>query len=477
MIKKVFISYSWSSPEHEDWVLLLAQRLVNDGIDVALDKWDLKEGHDKFHFMETMVKSNDINKVLIILDKKYSQKADSRTGGVGTETLIITPQIYQNTSQEKFVPIVAELDESGMPYLPTFLNGRIYIDLSSTEHYEINYEKLIRNILERPSLSKPKLGTPPKYLNENTPMSFKTTTIVRGFDAQIDKYPDRINSIARDFFIEFHNNLTEFTNNDPSNLVIDLGKQILDKLNQYTPLRDDYIQFIDKLTKNSNQFDTDILIRFFENLPLLLAPSDENVMSWSSNQYSHFKFIIYELFLYTVTVALKNENYNFLEDLFHSKYLVKDRYQRSNEPESFTVFYHHYDVFDAYYKQLTGGNFVSVQAELIIKRMPESLVKSSIVQADLLCYYIGQLTDRTWFPKTYVYKSSYENGFDFFNRLISKKHFDKVKGVLGVENIEQLKQKLIKLKDQDTERGYNYARNNIQNINSFIKVEDIATSK
>lgn len=92
-------------------------------------------------------------------------------------------------------------------------------------------------------------------------------------------------------------------------------------------------------------------------------------------------------------------------------------------------------------------------------------------------YYIGQLTDRSWFPKTYVYNSYYTNNFDFFNRLISKKHFDKVKGVLGVESIEQLKQKLIKLKDLGTERGYVYARCNIQNLNSFIKVEDIATSR
>ena len=35
---KVFISYSWSSSEHEDFVLKLAERLVTDGINVILDK-------------------------------------------------------------------------------------------------------------------------------------------------------------------------------------------------------------------------------------------------------------------------------------------------------------------------------------------------------------------------------------------------------------------------------------------------------
>ena len=74
---KVFISYCWSSPNHEDWVIALAERLVSDGVEVVFDKWDLKEGQDKFNFMETMVKSSGIHKVLIILDKKYSEKAEA----------------------------------------------------------------------------------------------------------------------------------------------------------------------------------------------------------------------------------------------------------------------------------------------------------------------------------------------------------------------------------------------------------------
>ena len=81
-IPKIFISYSWTSPGHQDWVISLAERLVSDGVDVVIDKWHLKEGQDKFDFMETMVKSQEIFRVLIILDKKYSEKAEQRTGGI-----------------------------------------------------------------------------------------------------------------------------------------------------------------------------------------------------------------------------------------------------------------------------------------------------------------------------------------------------------------------------------------------------------
>ncbi|MFC1944254.1 toll/interleukin-1 receptor domain-containing protein [Chloroflexota bacterium] len=49
---KLFISYSWSSPEHQQWVIDLATQLREYGVDVVLDKWALKEGHDAIAFME-----------------------------------------------------------------------------------------------------------------------------------------------------------------------------------------------------------------------------------------------------------------------------------------------------------------------------------------------------------------------------------------------------------------------------------------
>lgn len=63
---KLFISYSWSSPDHEQWVLDLATELREDGVDVILDKWDLKEGHDAHAFMEKMVTDPGIKKVALV---------------------------------------------------------------------------------------------------------------------------------------------------------------------------------------------------------------------------------------------------------------------------------------------------------------------------------------------------------------------------------------------------------------------------
>lgn len=162
-IPKIFISYSWSS---DVLVLELAQRLVAHGVNVVLDKWDLKEGQDKYSFMERCVNESEITKVLIICDKAYAQKANNRTGGVGDETVIISSEIYGNIKQEKFIPVIAEKDEEGKPYVPTYIKARIYIDLSDADTYEEEYEKLLRNVYEKPQFMKPKLGKRPEWIDE-----------------------------------------------------------------------------------------------------------------------------------------------------------------------------------------------------------------------------------------------------------------------------------------------------------------------
>ena len=102
---KVFISYAWAK---KNFVLRFAQDLTKDGIDVIIDEWNLKPGNDKYAFMESMVRDETIERVLIMCDRVYKERADNRQGGVGDETVIISPQLYQEMEQTKFVPIVLE---------------------------------------------------------------------------------------------------------------------------------------------------------------------------------------------------------------------------------------------------------------------------------------------------------------------------------------------------------------------------------
>lgn len=78
MNPKVFISYSWHPEENKIRVEQLARRLMSDGVDVTLDVWSLKDGQDKYVFMEKMVTDSDINKVLIICNRDYAEEGTEK---------------------------------------------------------------------------------------------------------------------------------------------------------------------------------------------------------------------------------------------------------------------------------------------------------------------------------------------------------------------------------------------------------------
>lgn len=164
MTPRVFISYSWTSPGHRDQIRNWAEQLVAEGIDVVLDVWDLKEGDDKFAFMERMVTDDSVTHVLLFSDRDYAEKADKRRAGVGAESQIVSKEIYDKIQESKFLPIVCEFDEAGEPYLPVFMRSRIWVDFSSPEAANENWEQLIRRLYGKPELQKPAIGKPPAYI-------------------------------------------------------------------------------------------------------------------------------------------------------------------------------------------------------------------------------------------------------------------------------------------------------------------------
>lgn len=165
---KVFISYSWSSKTHQQHIKDIAERLAADGVETVIDIYDLKEGDDKNYYMERMVQDETVTHVLVICDKKYSEKADLRKDGVGVESMIISQEIYSSVSQSKFIPLIFEYKDNGEPYTPIFLKSRIYIDFSTPEKENDNWERLIRLLYGKPEFTKPPLGKPPVYLEQDT---------------------------------------------------------------------------------------------------------------------------------------------------------------------------------------------------------------------------------------------------------------------------------------------------------------------
>lgn len=131
---KVFISYSWNPPSNQQNVFELINRLEKDKINVVYDKKDLYPGQDMNFFMEKLI-SDEIDAVIIVCNKDYAEKANSRKGGVGYESELILTEVKNKPLQRKYIPIVIEHDENGELPLPNFLKSRLCIDLSKDTGY------------------------------------------------------------------------------------------------------------------------------------------------------------------------------------------------------------------------------------------------------------------------------------------------------------------------------------------------------
>lgn len=181
-VPKVFISYSWSSEEHKQWVLDLAIKLVSEsGLDVILDRWHGVVGHDRFQFMEESIKLAD--KVLVICDKTYCEKANGRLGGVGTETIIITPNVYKDTKQDKFIPISLEM-ENGEYLLPDFFKSRFALGMVNSGEFEQSYKELERLLWQEPLLTPPVRGKKPDFKQETKEDETKVTEPIFNDDVE-----------------------------------------------------------------------------------------------------------------------------------------------------------------------------------------------------------------------------------------------------------------------------------------------------
>jgi hypothetical protein len=161
---RVFVSYSHDSEHHKDWVLQLATRLVANGVDIVLDRWDLTLGSDLPRFMETGLTA--AKRVIAICTDRYVDKANAGIGGVGYEKMILTAQLMQNISADRIIPLI--LGNNSVPPLPTFLSSRIYIDFRDELAYEARYAELLRDIHGLMITPRPALGPNPFTIVPNT---------------------------------------------------------------------------------------------------------------------------------------------------------------------------------------------------------------------------------------------------------------------------------------------------------------------
>jgi hypothetical protein len=437
---KLFVSYSWTSPDHEAWVVRLASDLRESGIDVILDKWDLKEGHDAHAFMEKMVTDPEIKKVILICDKAYAQKTDGRTGGAGAEAQIISGKIYEKLAQDKFVAVLKERDERGTAYLPAYYRSRIYIDLSDSSTFSENFEKLLRWAYDQPLYEKPTLGPKPLFLSnekESVVLLATSSRQKRALDALRDNRSFAIPAAAEYFKLLSQ----EFEKLRIDSNVVPFDEAVVQSIGAFLPYRNEAITIFATIATHLDMIESRTLLhRFFEEIiPYMDRPAGVN--QFREMDWDNFKFIAHELFLYAIAILIRHERFESAAYLMNNRYYVADQSRGSdNVMDSFDVIRKFMQSLVTRNERMKLGR-LSVRADLLRERsLGVGIEFRHLMQADFVLFLRSRLTSRNrftmWFPETLLY--SHSGPFEVFARSISRRYFDRAKILLGIDRKEEL---------------------------------------
>ncbi|MBS5027733.1 MAG: toll/interleukin-1 receptor domain-containing protein [Clostridiales bacterium] len=479
---KVFISYAWSEDDKEaTFVINLGQRLMADGIEVVLDKWDLKEGQDKYEFMERCVNDPEITRVLIICDKNYMNKANARKGGVGDETAIISSEVYGKTRQEKFIPIIKERDSEGNTCIPTYISARLYIDLSNEDKYESEYEKLIRNIYEKPLYKKPTLGKRPEWLDDEDTNTFPVKALI----SQIKGAENikRQESCKNRFINEYVETLKTYYSEGAKN-----GKEIYDQFVKMKDIRDIYLDFIQVVSETELPI-ADTVIMSFEkmyNELLCIKSYKPDAISVYRNSFEGFRIFLWELFVACIAFLRYIEDYESIHAIVTNTYfLVNSELDNGIHSTNYCAFYNASQEVDYEYKNTTEyKNKLTLLGYTVVKKREKLPIFTgkSLAEADLFLYQIKKAlkvpeasdmrTFGYWFPAMYVYVESELREWKKMKsfRYCENKMFD----LFGVESLSELKRVISKC-EYDPQMGYTEIINAAPTILNSIKLEDIGS--
>lgn len=138
---RIFISYSWDSEDHKQWVQHLADDLVEllPDLDVEYDQRGMDHRVDRNQYMEAGIFNSDA--VLAIVTKSYTEKADTRQGGVGRETSMAAERHWTDLNSKSKTRILAIKREAGAE-VPRYLKSSLYFDFTHGDSYKSELERL-----------------------------------------------------------------------------------------------------------------------------------------------------------------------------------------------------------------------------------------------------------------------------------------------------------------------------------------------
>lgn len=471
---KVFISYAWLNDDFNRKVSEFVNRLRQDGIDTIFDQTDLKFGQSMPHFMESTVRDSGITNVLMLLTPEYKEKADSKTGGVGTETQIISAEVYQDVDNTKFIPVI--FDKRGKDFkdcLPIYLKSRYFIDLSDIETYESNYNSLVRTLYGAPTSIKTQLGSKPEWVDNPDSINYDQNAIgfIKNYAiGNSDKYvilkSKEIYSrlIKQIKAINFQNDF------DPNFFKSEYSK--------LTSIRNTFLYLVSEIVVNDNLFD--FLIYCFDQLSSYI--NELRFTNSSRYKFSLLTIFKHELIVSCIVILYKANRYNVIYSLISTSYISYSE----NMGVAFNSYFYCYSKVYDFCEELNvalspdkNRRLYCGLADFWVRNTCVPLISiEDFVNADILISNLTRLNGDRWFPLSYVYCARNPKWLrNIAVSLTSKTLAQRLLGLFGVSNFDELENRLNTLYTNNSVsnsfRGYQNAMEEYPLLSEFLRKENI----
>lgn len=445
---KVFISYAWTSDAYTNRVASFAAELQKIGIEVLFDKFEMKPGNEPNAFMERSVNDASVTNVLLLLNKTYADKANNREGGVGKETQIISEEIYNKTTQTKFIPVVFEKGPKGEIYKPAYLGSTYFVDLSDSQKYDSEFQLLVKSIYGESVYRKPELGNPPEWVTEE--ITFTTKKQI-----EFEEIKNQSNSYAQH---QSFKQALELINEKIANFVtgdIHSGEEFysryLEKYKSTIPIRDEYLQLL-KISP------------YIQNSEKTIANSLESIINICQNNTEANaeikEILLHEIFIYTIAFYLKNNMFDKVGYLLGKTYFITRHEQKAS---TFDLFYcDNMQKLDEAMKFRDKKDYYTGEGALWIEDMnTDFCTRDDFVLADLICFNYTIFSSQKnlaihWFPIVYIYGIEYHHNTlkNWTARLQSMEHAEHAIFLFNYKSITEFKKCFVDLENSNARYQY-----------------------
>jgi hypothetical protein len=284
------------------------------------------------------------------------------------------------------------------------------------------------------------MGNKPSFLSEGEHVSLGTTAIFKRCVDALKNHKAFAEGAFDEYCNSFASNLERFRLLKPDG---ELDDAVIKNIEEFLPYRNEAIQLFIVVAQYSPTTEfTQRIHRLFESLiPYMNRPAI--ISQWNDWDFDNFKFLIHELFLYTLAVLLKHDRLDQTNYLLDQQYYLQGNSDYGRDVMvDFSVFRGHMRSLEHRNKRL-GLRRLSLRADLLKERcIGTGIDFRYLLQADFVAFMRAEVEGKDdykrWWPETLLYLGHFNSPFEIFARSVSKTYFDRAKILLAIETPKDL---------------------------------------